>query len=126
MRRSMRGFFVCLLVAMMVYQPAAACQSCGGWGGGYYAPVYYGPAAYDGGCCGCGYETVVYDSCDNCESCCGAEEGVMTGGAEAIQAPTPAPTAPSAGAQAAPAQAAQPQLPPPARGVEVTPALPAP
>src|SRR5216117_3855406 len=119
MRRSMRSVFVCLLVAMMMYQPAVACHSCGGWGGGYDAPVYYGPEVYGGGCCGCGYETVVYNSCDNCGSCCGAE-AVVTEGAEAIQVPAPSTTVPSTGVQVTPAQPVPPPLPPPpARGVEV-------
>src|SRR6266516_3281271 len=58
MRRSIRTLFVCLLVALVVYQPALACHSCGGWGGGHYAPAYYGygygPAVYSGGCSNCG------------------------------------------------------------------------
>src|SRR5436190_2346244 len=99
MRRSMRTFFVCLLVALVIYQPAAACNSCGDWGGGSYAPVYYyGPVAYDGGCCGGGYETAVYDSCDACGSCnsCGEHEGVVVNSAPAEQIPTPAATTPKA------------------------------
>ena len=107
MRRSMRTYFVCLLTAMMMYQPAAACNFCGGWGGGYYAPAYYGPA-YGGGY-NCGYETVVYDDCDSCGSCsscepcggCGESEAVVTEGAvETI--PQPSSTQPI------PAQAANP------------------
>src|SRR3954453_13295029 len=93
MRRSIRTLFVCLLVALVVYQPALACHSCGGWGGGY-APTYYsyGPVAYSGGCSGwngCGYETVVYDSgssscgscgsssSSSCSSCGGRESATM-------------------------------------------------
>src|SRR4051794_29701488 len=69
MRRLIRTIFVCLLIALMMYQPAAACHSCGGgWSRGHsYAPAYSGPSSY--GCCGCGYSTVVYDSCDGCGSC---------------------------------------------------------
>src|SRR4051812_39595713 len=83
MRRSIRTVFVCLLVALITYQPALACRSCGGWGGGHYAPTYYsGPVAYSGGCssCGgnsgcsdCGYEIVVSDCCGGCSSCGGQQ-----------------------------------------------------
>src|SRR4051794_8667728 len=86
MRRSIRTLLVCFLVALTVYQPALACHSCGGWGGGHYATSYYsyGPVAYSGGyggcggCSGCGYETVVYDS--GCSSCGSSSDGCSSCG----------------------------------------------
>src|SRR3954471_3359521 len=93
MRRSIRTLFVCWLVALIVYQPALACHSCGGWGGGRHATSYYsyGPSVYSGGCAscggcyGCGYETVYDSGCDSCGgpnapgecSSCGGEVATM-------------------------------------------------
>src|SRR6476660_8566500 len=84
MRRSIRTLFVCLLVALIVYQPAFACRSCGGWGG-RQASYNYGPVAYGGGCGGCGgCETVVYESgpssCDSCGGCSSCGESTVSEG----------------------------------------------
>src|SRR3954471_17734527 len=93
MPRSIRTLLVCLLVALIVYQPAFACHSCGGWGGGYEASPYYsyGPVAYNGCCSGC--ETVVYESCCGC---CGGEDAAMydggpNGPTDSVAAPESAP-----------------------------------
>src|SRR6184192_1499519 len=68
MRRSIRTVFVSMLIALIVYQPVAACHTCGGWSHGYsYGPVYYGSGSYNG-CCGGGSWTVV-DTCEGCGSC---------------------------------------------------------
>ncbi|HEX5470435.1 MAG TPA: hypothetical protein VFW73_01035, partial [Lacipirellulaceae bacterium] len=121
MRRLIRTVFASLLVALMMLQPVAACN-CGGWNGGNYAPVYYGPAYY-GGCCGSGYEPV-YDCCGNCESC-GECEGALTEAPqpEGETAPTtaPAPAAPPSATQPAPSQPSQPTPPSPAPAMETTP-----
>src|SRR3954469_2696139 len=132
MRRSIRTLFVCMLIALMVYQPAVACHSCGGWSRGYSSgPVYYGSGSY-GGCCGSSYWTPV-DTCDSCGSCgdCGqcnnGDDGPYTGeqgtsdsdGMTAPRAPadlgppTARDVAPTEGAvEARPESTTAPQLPP--------------
>ncbi len=99
MRRSIRTLFVCLLVALVVYQPALACRSCGGRGGGNRAPVYYGhgPVVYNGDCGGCGHQTVVYDSgCGGCGPCDGEDAAMSerspTAPSDAMRAPAKEPT----------------------------------
>jgi SLA1 Homology Domain 1 (SHD1) protein len=125
MRRSIRTAFVCLIVAAITLQPAMACDFCHGWGGDYYyAPVYDGPVVYDGGCCGCGYETVIYDDC--CSSCC---DGVVSEGLqdETIQPPataSPAITTPPPATQPMTTPAIPPQPPATTETPAVQPALP--
>jgi hypothetical protein len=73
MRNTLRTYVVSSLIAVMTINPAWACHGCGGWGGGYGGPVYYGSSNYGGGCCGgwsgcCGgYEVV--SECESCQSC---------------------------------------------------------
>jgi SLA1 homology domain 1, SHD1 len=94
MRRSIRTPFVCLIIALITYQPLAACHSCGGGGGygGYYVPVYYG-GYYSGGCCGAYAETVVVsDCCGGCSSCDAHEVVKVEGRSEAeVAAPAAKP-----------------------------------
>lgn len=122
MRRSIRTLFVCMLVALMVYQPALACRSCGGCGGGHHATSYYshGPVVYSGGCCGGGYSygTVVYDSgCGSCGSCDGQDAAM---GERAPNVPSDSMEAPEK-AQAETTTAAPPSELPMATPAEVTP-----
>src|SRR3954447_19003583 len=118
MTRSIRTLFTCLLVALIVYQPALACHSCGGgWGGGYQASPYYsyGPVVYGDGCSGCGCETVVYES--GC-GCCGGEnaamyEGGPNGPTDSMEAPATTAAPPSNPQMVVPPAASipAPQLP---------------
>jgi hypothetical protein len=87
MRNTAQTLLVGMLVATLSFNPIFAC--CGDWGG-YYS---YGPVAYDGGCCGCGYETVVYDdgcSCGPCDGCGPSEGVVVESGSELSAEPQPA------------------------------------
>src|SRR3954469_3706313 len=133
MRRSIRTLFICMLSALIVYQPALACHSCGGWSrGNSYGPVYYGSGPYSG-CCGGGYWTIV-DNCDGCGSCgecepCGScgdghpygAEGAGPDADEMMGPKAPADMPPPTTREAAPTQGAAearpetttaPQLPP--------------
>lgn len=121
MRKLMRTMCAGMFVAMMLQRSAAAC--CG-WDDGYFAPMYYGPVVYGGGCYDCGYETVAYDCCE-CGPCgeCGA---VATEGApvETLQSPPVQATAPVT----APTNSQLPpsQTPPAAAEITPPPQLPAP
>jgi hypothetical protein len=78
MRNTLRTYVVSFLVLIMTINPAWACRSCGGGGGGwnggytYSQPTYYAPVYYGGwnGCSSCS-TAVVVDSCSSCQPCGG-------------------------------------------------------
>src|SRR5690349_15068686 len=136
MRRLIRTVFVCMLIALIMYQPAAACHSCGARSRGYaYGPVYYGSGPYNG-CCGGGY-WMAENGCDGCGACdqcspcssCDEHPYDTTGGtseSNEMKAPTtPAEVPPPAMREAAPSQGAVNARPEAATAPELPPSTPA-